>query len=108
MVEIKQYDVHWINLDPTKGSEMNKTRPCVIVSPNELNKYLQTVVIIPITSTVRDYPWRVKCFVSDREGAIATDQIKVVDRSRIGSKASSLSKEEVKNLKRILTKVYID
>jgi mRNA interferase MazF len=61
VVEVKQYDIHWISLDPAKGSEMIKTRPCVIVSPDELNKFLRTTVIVPITSTIKNYPWRVKC-----------------------------------------------
>lgn len=108
MVEVKQYDIHWINLDPTKGCEMSKTRPCVIVSPDELNRFLRTVVIVPVTSTIRSYPWRVRCIVVDKEGSMATDQIKVVDRSRIGSKLSSLSKEEVKSLKKTLIEMFID
>lgn len=108
MVEVKQYDIHWIGLDPTKGSEMSKTRPCVIVSPDELNRFLRTIVIVPITSTVKSYPWRVKCMILEKEGSMATDQIKVVDRSRIGSKLSSLSKEEIKSLKKTLTEMFID
>lgn len=108
MVEFEQYEVHWINLDPTLGSEMNKNRPCVIVSPNELNKFLRTIVIVPITSIVRHYPWRVACTISGRKGSIATDQIKVVDKSRIGSRIVSLTKEEIKALKRTLTAMFID
>ena len=108
MVDVKQYEVHWINLTPTRGSEMSKNRPCVIVSPNELNKFLRTIVIIPITSTIRDYPWRVNCTISGRKGSIATDQIKVVDKSRIGTKIVSLTNEEIKALKVTLTAMFID
>jgi mRNA interferase MazF len=106
--EILQYEVYWISLDPTQGSEMAKTRPCVIVSPNELNLFLRTVVIIPITSNIKNYPWRVDCIISDREGSIATDQIKVIDRTRIGSKISKLSKKEIAALKESLQKMLVD
>lgn len=57
--EIKQYEVYWISLDPTQGSEMTKTRPCVVVSPNEMNQFLRTLVIVPITSNIKTYPWRI-------------------------------------------------
>ena len=106
--EILQYEVYWISLDPTQGGEMAKTRPCVIVSPNEMNLFLRTIVVIPITSTVKTYPWRVKCVVSDREGSIATDQIKVVDRTRIGTKISKISKKEIIALKEVLQKMLIE
>ncbi len=106
--EIKQYEVYWISLDPTQGSEMAKTRPCVVVSPNEMNQFLKTLIIIPITSTVKTYPWRVKCMISGKQGSVATDQIKVIDRSRIGSKIGNLSKTEVLELKDVLQKMLIN
>ncbi len=106
--DIHQYDVYWIPLDPTQGSKMTKTRPCVVVSPDEMNQYLRTVVIIPITSTIKSYPWRVECVISDRMGSIAADQIKVADRARIGSKLGRLSKSEILELKEVLQKMLID
>jgi mRNA interferase MazF len=106
--EILQYEVYWISLDPTVGSEIAKKRPCVVVSPNELNQFLRTVIIVPITSTIKTYPWRVDCLVADRKGAIATDQIKVVDKVRIGSKISALSKREIVALKEVMRKMLID
>jgi mRNA interferase MazF len=106
--EIKQYEVYWISLDPTQGSEMAKTRPCVIVSPNEMNQFLKTLVIIPITSTIKPYPWRIQCTISGKQGSIAPDQIKVVDRVRIGSRIGALSKPEVLELKDILQRMLID
>lgn len=106
--EIQQYEVYWISLDPTQGSEMAKTRPCVVVSPNEMNLFLRTIVVVPITSTVKNYPWRVLCTISDRNGSIATDQIKVVDRVRIGSKIGKLSKNEIIALKEVLQKMLIE
>lgn len=108
VVKIFQYDVYWISLDPAQGSEMAKTRPCVVVSPNEMNEFLRTVLIIPITSTIRTYPWRIECTVSNKKGSIATDQIKVVDKARIGNKISSLLKGEIVALKDVLQKMLID
>ena len=106
--EIKQYEVYWISLDPTQGSEMAKTRPGVVVSPNEMNQFLKTLIIIPITSTIETYPWRIRCTISGKQGSIAPDQIKVVDRVRIVSKIGALSKAEVFELKDILQRMLID
>lgn len=108
MVNIHQYEVYWISLDPTQGSEMAKTRPCVVVSPDEMNEFLKTLIIIPITSTIKTYPWRIHCIISNKQGSIATDQIKVVDRARIGSKIGKLSKSEISLLKDVLHKMLID
>lgn len=108
MVKIHQYEVYWISLDPTQGSEMAKTRPCVVVSPDEMNEFLKTLIIIPITSTIKTYPWRIPCIIANRQGSIATDQIKVIDRARIGSKIGKLSKSEIIFLKDALHKMLID
>jgi mRNA interferase MazF len=106
--EIKQYEVYWISLDPTQGSEMAKKEACVVVSLNEMNQFLKTLIIIPITSTIKTYPWRIQCMISGKQGSIAPDQIKVVDRIRIGSKIGTLSKTEVVELKHILQSMLID
>jgi mRNA interferase MazF len=108
MVKIHQYEVFWISLDPSQGSEMSKTRPCVVVSPDEMNEFLRTVIIIPITSTIKAYPWRVSCIISNKQASIATDQIKVIDRSRISSKIGKLSKGEITLLKDALHKMLVD
>lgn len=76
--------------------------------PDEMNQFLRTLIIIPITSTIKNYPWRVNCFITDRKGSIATDQIKVVDRSRVGSKIANLSKEEIAALKEVIQRMLID
>jgi mRNA interferase MazF len=75
--------VYWVNLDPTRGSEIQKTRPCVVVSPDELNAHLRTVLIAPVTSGGRAYPWRVECRVQQKRGRIALDQLRTVDRERL-------------------------
>ncbi|MVN20873.1 type II toxin-antitoxin system PemK/MazF family toxin [Mucilaginibacter arboris] len=106
--EIQQYEIFWISLDPTQGSEMAKNRPCVVISPNEMNFFLRTLIIVPITSTIKNYPWRVSCIVANRAGSIATDQIKVVDRVRVGSKIGKLSIDEISALKDVIQKMLID
>lgn len=108
VVKIHQYDVYWISLDPIQGSEMSKIRPCVVVSPDEMNEFLRTLIIVPITSAVKGYPWRIDCLISNKKGSIATDQMKVVDRVRIGSKITKLSKQEIISLKETLQKMLID
>jgi mRNA interferase MazF len=105
---VKQYEVYWISLDPTQGSEIAKTRPCVVVSPDELNQSLRIMLIIPITFTVKSYPWRVACTVQNKNGSIATDQIRVVDKTRLGSKIGIISTKEIKELKQILQEMVVD
>lgn len=105
---VKQYEVYWISLNPTQGSEIAKTRPCVVVSPDDLNRSLRTAVIVPITSTIKKYPWRVDCIVQNKNGSIATDQIRAVDRTRLGSKIGILSAAEMKELKQVLQEMLVD
>ncbi len=107
MVEINQYDIFWANLDPTVGHEIQKTRPCVIISPNELNKGLATVLAAPLTSTIKSYPFRVKCKVSGKMGSIALDQIQCIDKSRLAKKMDQLSTVEISKVKRILEEMLI-
>jgi mRNA interferase MazF len=102
---VNRYDVHWVELDPTRGSEIAKTRPCVIVSPNELNKHLNTIIIIPITSTLRNYPYRVRCTLMGKEGEIVTDQIRSVDRGRLRGKIGELNQKEIDQLQDILSQM---
>jgi mRNA interferase MazF len=75
--------VYWVDLDPTRGSEIQKRRPCVVVSPDELNAHLRTVIIAPVTSGGRPYPWRVECRIQQRRGRVALDQLRTVDRERL-------------------------
>jgi mRNA interferase MazF len=103
-----QYEVYWISLDPTRGSEISKTRPCVIVSPNELNQHLRTVIVAPVTSTLKDFPWRIACKIANKDGAIAADQIRTVDKTRLGARISKLSKQEIAGLKQVLWEMLIN
>lgn len=104
--EIERFSVYWVDLNPTKGSEIKKTRPCIVVSPDELNKHLNTVIVVPLTSTIRNYPFRVGCLVADTEGEAAIDQIRTVDKSRIGKYISSLRKSEIQQIKEVLRQMF--
>jgi mRNA interferase MazF len=80
---IKRGDVVLVALDPTRGSEIRKTRPCVVVSPDELNAHLRTLIVAPMTTGGHAYPWRVPCRFQQRVGHIALDQLRTIDRERV-------------------------
>ena len=105
---VKQYDVYWVDLNPTIGAEMQKIRPCVIVSPKELNDHLNTVIIIPITSAIHGYPYRVGCHIMDRDGEIATDQIRTIDKRRLKNRITALAADEIANLQDILHQMFCE
>jgi mRNA interferase MazF len=106
-MEINQYQIVIVNLDPTVGSEIKKTRPCVVVSPNEMNKYLRTVVIAPLTTAEKDYPTRVKVKYQKKVGRIAIDQIRTIDKTRIIKISDELSKKEIENIKETINKTFV-
>ena len=84
-------EVHLVQLDPTLGSENRKTRPCLIVSPDELNRYLRTVLVAPMTTGGHAYPWRLPCRFQKRTGFVVLDQLRTVDRGRLVSRLGRLS-----------------
>ena len=88
---VNQFDVYWVDLNPTVGAEMQKIRPCVIVSPKELNDHLDTIIIVPITSAIHGYPYRVACRIMNRDGEMATDQIRTIDKRRLKNRIASLT-----------------
>jgi mRNA interferase MazF len=104
-MEVNQYSVHWIDLDPTRGSEVNKTRPCVILSPNEMNHYIRTVIVAPLTHTLKSYPTRVICEVNGDKGAIMLDQIRTVDKSRILGLMGKLNLKELDEVKLVINQM---
>lgn len=95
---VNQYDAYWVDLNPTIGAEMQKIRPCVIVSPQELNEHLDTVIIVPVTSSIHGYPYRVKCQLMGRDGEIATDQIRTIDKRRLKKRIATLAVNEIIHL----------
>jgi mRNA interferase MazF len=82
--------VYLVELDPTRGSDIRKTRPCVVVSPDELNHHLRTVIVAPMTTGGQPYPWRVPCRFRNRAGVVAIDQLRTVDRERLVERAGKL------------------
>jgi mRNA interferase MazF len=107
-MEINQYEILLVNLDPTIGSEMKKTRPCVVISPNEMNKYLQTVVVSPITSSSKAYPTRVQLEQKKTKGWIVLDQLRSLDKIRIVKKLGLLTQKEIDQVKAIIMETYVD
>ena len=97
-----------VNLDPTIGSEMKKTRPCVIISPNEMNRYLNTIVLAPMTSSLKNYPTRVGVLHENKNGSIVLDQIRTVDRQRIIKVLGSLTGEEILKVKEVIREAFVD
>lgn len=87
---IKRFTVHLVRLDPTVGSEMQKTRPCVVVSPDELNAHLRTALVAPLTSTDKGYVSRIPCQFSGREGWVALDQLRCADHARFIRRLGSI------------------
>lgn len=107
-MELKQYSIVLVNLDPTVGSEIKKTRPCVVISPDEMNKYLNTIVLAPITTNLKKYPSRVSVNHNGRNGMIAIDQIRTVDKSRIIRIFKNLTKSEIQACKEVIKEAYVD
>jgi len=105
---VSQFEVYWVDLNPTIGAEMQKIRPCVIVSPKELNAHLNTVIIVPITSSVHGYPFRVCCTIMGRKGEIATDQIRTIDKRRLKHKITNLSDSEIMNIQNVLRQMFCE
>jgi mRNA interferase MazF len=107
-MEINQYEIVLVNLDPTVGSEIKKTRPCVIISPNEMNKYLNTAVIAPMTSQSKNYPTRVPVKHDSKKGWIVLDQIRTIDKQRIIKKLDNLTEKEIEVVKLKLKETFVD
>jgi mRNA interferase MazF len=107
-MEIKQYQIILVNLDPTIGSEIKKTRLCVVISPDEMNDHLRTVVIAPMTTSSKNYPTRVEIKHDNKIGWIVLDQIRTIDKQRILTDLGKLSKPEIKEAKAILKETFVD
>ncbi len=91
---VKRFEVYLVNLDPTVGHEIKKTGPCLIISPDEMNRYIRTVIVASMTTKGRPYPTRVRCRFEEKEGQVVLDQIRAVDKRRLIKKLGRLSKPE--------------
>jgi mRNA interferase MazF len=102
MVEISRFDILLVSLDPSQGAEIKKTRPCLVISPDEMNKYIKTIIIAPITSSIKNYPTRISITLDGKEGNIVLDQLRTIDKSRVIKKLGEIdyktSKIVVKSL----------
>ena len=107
-MELIQYQIVLVNLEPTIGSEIKKTRPCVIISPDEMNKYLRTIIVSPMTTTSRKYPTRIEVKLNKKIGWIVVDQIRTIDKQRIIKVLGRLSQPEMKELKSVIRETLVD
>jgi len=104
---VNKFEVYLVSLDPTLGSEIKKTRPCVIISPDEMNKYLKTVIVAPMTSTIRQYPSRVNLTFQKVKGQVVLDQIRTVDKRRLVKKIGTLQFATAQKVTATLQEIFI-
>ncbi len=102
----KRFEVYLINLDPTIGSEIRKTRPCLIISPDEINNNLNTLIVAPLTSVKKSYPTRVNCKFKNKTGQIVLDQIRTIDKRRLIRKLGDVNVEIQNKVLEILMKIF--
>lgn len=107
-MDLNQYAIVLVNLDPTIGSEIKKTRPCIIISPNEMNKYLNTIVLAPMTTSLKKYPTRISVNHNGKKGMIAIDQIRTVDKTRIVRIFENLTNSEIEKCKAVIKETFVD
>lgn len=105
-VVIKRFDVFLVNLDPTVGHEIKKTRPCLIISPDEMNRHVSTVIIAPMTTKGRHYPTRVSCTFQGKIGQIVLDQIRTIDKERLVKKLGAISKNAQNKTLNVLSEMF--
>jgi len=103
---INRFDVYLINLDPTMGSEIQKTRPCLIISPDEMNRHIRTVIVAPMTTAGKDYPTRVKCKFKKKKGQIVLDQIRTIDKTRLIKKIGKIDPETQMEVISVLQRLF--
>jgi len=105
---VNQYDIFWVNLDPTMDSEIRKTRTCLIISPNEMNHNLNTVLVAPMTTAAKNYPTRVKLRFEEKTGWIVLDQIRCIDKIRLIRKAETLDRDTIRKVKKRIKEMLVD
>jgi mRNA interferase MazF len=105
-IVVNRFDVFLINLDPSVGSEIQKTRPCLIVSPDEMNRHIRTVIVAPLTTAGRDYPTRISCEFQKKKGQIVLDHIRTIDKTRLIRKLGSLNLETQLEVISVLQRLF--
>ena len=105
-MKYSRFDILLVNLDPTKGSEIQKTRPCVVISPDEMNHHIKTLIVAPMTSQVKGYPTRVSVRFAEKDGKIVLDQIRTIDQTRVVKKLGTLDKKTALIVLEILKEIF--
>jgi mRNA interferase MazF len=105
---VKRFEVYLFNLDPTIGHEIKKTRPCLVISPNEMNQHISTAIVAPMTTKGRKYPTRVSCSFQGKKGQIVLDQIRTVDKKRLVKRLGVISKNSQEKTLQILQELFAD
>lgn len=103
---VKRFDVYLVGLDPTGGSEIQKTRLCLIISPDEMNRHIRTVIIAPMTSASKDYPTRVSCMVKKNDGHVVLDQIRTIDKDRLVKKLGAIDPKAQLEVSSVLQRMF--
>ena len=103
---VKRFEVHLVNLDPTIGSEIKKTRPCVVVSPDEMNRHIATVIVAPMTTRGKAYPTRVKCKFEGKTGQVVLDQLRTVDKRRLVKRLGQIDKKTKQEILEKLAEMF--
>jgi mRNA interferase MazF len=105
-VAVSRSEVYLVDLDPTRGSEIKKTRPCLVVSPDEMNHHIRTAIVAPLTARGRPYPTRVPCRLDGREGQVALDQLRTVDHSRLIKRLGRIEDQTMAAVLAILVEMF--
>jgi mRNA interferase MazF len=103
---VKRFDVFLVNLEPTVGSEIKKTRPCLVISPDEMNRHISTVIVAPMTSKGKPYPTRVACRFNRKDGQIVLDQIRTVDKARLAKRLGSIITSTQEQVLQVLAELF--
>ncbi|MBA3242341.1 MAG: type II toxin-antitoxin system PemK/MazF family toxin [Acidobacteria bacterium] len=103
---VKRFDVYLINLDPTIGSEIQKTRPCLVISPDEMNRFIRTIIVAPLTTKGAAYPTRVSCKFQGKQGQIVLDQIRTVDKTRLVRRLGRIDKRIQTEVLSVLDEIF--
>jgi len=104
----KRFEVYLVNLDPTIGSEIQKTRPCLVISPDVMNRYIATVIVAPMTTKGRPYPTRVECHFQDKDGQVVLDQIRTVDKARLVRRLGSIDAQTQAEVLTVLADMFAE
>ena len=105
-MEINRFEVYLVNLDPTVGHEIKKTRPCLVISPNEMNHHISTVIVAPMTTKGRNYPTRISCSFQGKKGQVVLDQIRTIDKKRLVRRLGVISKSTQSKTLNLLQELF--